>query len=349
MNSSKNVKYLVTGAAGNLGYNVVHELLSQGKIIRAFVLPGDKATKHLPPEVEICEGNVLNKKDLEKFFNVPANTEVIVIHCAGIVATVWNYVKAIYDVNVHGTQNVVNQCVKSNVKKLVYVSSVHAITELPKGQLITENKEFEPDRIVGFYGKTKAKASQIVSDAIKEHGLNATLVFPSGLCGPHDYAIGYVTQLLIDCAQNRLPAGIEGGYDFADVRDVAKGVVAAVEKGAKGEGYILGNRYVPVREILRQVHEITGARLVKHMFPIWAARLLLPFFEVYSKINKQPQLFTKYSIYTLLSNSSFSIEKAKRELGYTVRPFKETISDTLKWLREEGYIKVKKRFRPELS
>lgn len=175
-------------------------------------------------------------------------------------------------------------------------------------------------------------------DAVRNQGLNATLIFPTGLCGPFDDAIGYMSQLLIDCAKNRLPAGIEGGFDFVDVRDVAKGVVSACEKGAGGEGYILGNRYVPVREILQLVHEQTGARLIKHMFPLWTAYLLVPLFGIYYKMKKQPPLFTRYSLHTLKSNSDFSSKKAGRELGYTVRPFQETVSDALKWLKAEGKI-----------
>lgn len=329
--------YLVTGATGNLGSSVVKELLSQGKKVRALVLPGDAAAQRLPQEVEKCQGNVLNPADLERFFAAPG--KVNVIHCAGVVATVWNFNQQVFDVNVRGTENVVKECVRSRVNKLVYTSSVHAIPEAPAGGIITEVKEFNADKIVGFYGKTKAWATQIVMDAVRE-GLNATIVFPSGLCGPEDYGYGYVTQMLIDCVKNKLPAGVKGGYDFADVRDVAAGVVAACQKGSRGETYILGNRYVPVKEILRCVHELTNAPLVKHMISITAARMLLPGFSLYYKLRKRRPLFTRYSLYTLTSNSNFSSEKAKRELGYKVRPFKETIRDALEWLAAEGKIQV---------
>lgn len=332
--------YLVTGAAGNLGSSVVRELLSQGKKVKALILPGDAAARRLPAEVEKCEGNILNPADLERFFALPPGTEAKVIHCAGVVATVWNFNQQVFDVNVRGTENVVKECVRSRVKKLVYTSSVHAIPEAPAGSVMTEITEFNADKIVGFYGKTKAWAAQIVMDAVRDQGLNATIVFPSGLCGPEDYGYGYVTQMLIDCVKNKLPAGVKGGYDFADVRDVAAGVVAACEKGGCGETYILGNRYVPVKEILHCVHELTNTPLVKHMISVTAARMLLPGFSLYYKLRKRRPLFTRYSLYTLTSNSNFSSEKAKRELGYQVRPFKETVRDALKWLAAEGKINI---------
>ncbi|HHU52126.1 MAG TPA: NAD-dependent epimerase/dehydratase family protein [Firmicutes bacterium] len=332
------VIYLVTGATGYLGNNIVRRLVMEGKRVRVLVLPGDEGARRIPANVQIYEGNVLNPEDLERFFTVPKGTRIIVIHSAGIVSTSWHYDQRIFAVNVLGARNVVEQCIWAQVKKLVYVSSVHALPELPTGQTITESSEFNPHLITGFYGKTKAMASQIVMNAARSGKLRATLVFPSGLYGPFDYATGYVTQLLLDCAKNRLPAGIEGGYDFVDVRDVAEGVVLACEKGADGEGYILTNRYVSATEMIRSVQEYTSARPVKCTLPVWVAQAFLPFFHLYYMVRRKRPLFTRYSLYTLTSNSRFSSEKARRELGFTTRPFTETIVDTLNWLRDEGKI-----------
>ena len=331
-------KYLITGAAGNLGSSIVRELTTQGADVRALVLPNDATADHLPDQIEKYYGDVLNKEDLERFFQVEQGDEVVVIHCAGIVTICWDFDQKVYDVNVEGTRNVVNQCIRSDVKKLVYISSVHAIPELPKGQTITEINSFNPDNITGFYGKTKAMASQIVIEAVNHFGLDASLIFPSGICGPFDYAKGIVTRLLVDCCHGKLPVGVQGGYDFVDVRDVAKGVINCCSVGKKGEGYILSNQYISVAEILKQVHIQTRIKEVKRMIPIWVASLSLPYFEMLYKLKNLTPVFTKYSLYTLTSNSAFSYDKAKRMLGYSVRPFVRTISDTLFWLRQRKEI-----------
>ncbi|MDD4663716.1 MAG: NAD-dependent epimerase/dehydratase family protein [Caldisericia bacterium] len=331
-------KYLVTGAAGNLGSSIVRELITQGADVRALVLPNDATADYLPGQIEKYYGDVLNKEDLERFFQVEQGDEVVVIHCAGIVTICWDFDQKVYDVNVEGTRNVVSQCIRSDVKKLVYISSVHAIPELPKGQTITEINSFNPDNITGFYGKTKAMASQIVIEAVNHFGLDASLIFPSGICGPFDYAKGIVTRLLVDCCHGKLPVGVQGGYDFVDVRDVAKGVVNCCSVGKKGEGYILSNQYISVAEILKQVHIQTRIKEVKRMIPIWVASLSLPYFEILYKLKNLTPVFTKYSLYTLTSNSAFSYDKAKRMLGYSVRPFVRTISDTLFWLRQRKEI-----------
>ncbi len=330
--------YLLTGAAGYLGSNVARELVSCGANVRGLVLPGDKAIKKLPEAMELYEGDVLDRASLRGFFEAPAGTELYVIHCAGVVSIGWNYNKHVHAVNVEGTRNVVAQCVESKVKKLVYVSSVHALRELPHGQTITEESDFDPAKIKGFYGKTKAEASGIVMRAVREQGLDASIVFPGGLCGPNDLAGGSVTQLLIDACRGRLPTGVDGGYDFVDVRDVAAGIVSCCTRGRKGEGYILANRYVSVRELLHCIHEQSGTREVRRMLPTWVACMALPFFSLSTAITKRKPLFTRYSLYTLKSNSNFSHEKAAKELGFKTRPLRETIADALAWLRKEGKV-----------
>ena len=112
-------------------------------------------------------------------------------------------------------------CFKNKVSKLIYVSSVHAIPEKEDGGIITETYDFDPGKVVGLYAQTKAKATRAVLAASKK-GLNAYVVHPSGIIGPGDYGNGHSTQLIIDYIKGRLVAYVNGGYDFVDVRDVAR-------------------------------------------------------------------------------------------------------------------------------
>ena len=149
-------KYLLTGATGHLGLTIAKRLVQLGKTVRALVLPDDSLTKHLPPEVEIIFGDVTNAESLEPFFLSDPQDTLYVIHAAGIVSIASKYDQRVYDVNVNGTANIINQCKKiPNVKHLVYVSSVHAIPEKPKGTQISEINYFSPEDVVGLYSKTK--------------------------------------------------------------------------------------------------------------------------------------------------------------------------------------------------
>lgn len=242
------------------------------------------------------------------------------------------------EVNYNGTKNIVDEVLEKNAK-LVYVSSVHAITEKPNGEKMSEITDFDENKVVGLYAKSKARTAKMVLEEVKEKGLNACIVHPSGIIGPRDFSDTHLTQLILDIANGSLRAFVKGGYDFVDVRDVADGVISACKNGKKGECYILSNRYVDVKELVNLISKTVGVKKIKTILPMWIARATAPFSEIYYKIRKEPPLYTRYSLYTLTSNSNFSNEKAKRELGYKNRSMEETIADTVKWLRENNKMK----------
>lgn len=328
-----NELYLITGAAGHLGTAIVRRLLELKKNARVLVLPNEK---NIPEgSMEIYYGDVRNRDSLAAFFDNPEKKELIVIHCAGIVSIATKYQQQVYDVNVSGTRNIVDLSQQHQVKKIVYVSSVHAIPEKEKSEIIYEVSEFNPDDVVGLYAKTKSEATSYVLEAT-QNGLNASVVHPSGIAGPYNLGRGHVTALVIDYYKGRLTSGVDGGYDFVDVRDVADGIIACVEKGKSGECYILSNKYFSIKEILHILHEITGKKEINRVLPLWFLKIIASPAEMYYKVLKRPPLFTPYSIYTLNTNANFSHEKASIELGYTTREMKQTLSDTVDWLKENN-------------
>lgn len=328
-----NTIYLVTGAAGYLGNTLVKELIRRGKRVRGLVLPGDENKAELPDAAAIFAGDILQPETIEPCFSHDPDESLIVIHCAGMVSIASRMDQRVYDVNVTATDHILSLCEKYQVSRLVYVSSVHAIPEAPRGHLIRETKRFDPDLVKGCYAKAKAETTRHVL-AAGAKGLPVVVVHPSGICGPNDYGRGNLTQLLIDYCKGHLTAGVAGGgYDFVDVRDVAQGIISACEKGRLGETYILSNRYYSVRQILELFHEITGLRPIRSFLPLWFAKGTAPLSEVYYKILRQPPLYTPYSLYTLTSNSRFSHEKADLELAYTCRPMEKTIREEYLWLR----------------
>ena len=234
-------------------------------------------------------------------------------------------------------------CLSYGVKRLVYTSSVHAIPELPEGEVIREADHFEAADVVGLYAKSKARATQIVLDSV-QRGLDAVIVHPSGIIGPNDYGKGHLTQLVVDYVNGKLGACVKGGYDFVDVRDVADGIVRAVDRGRCGECYILANRYYSVQELLGQLQQVGNLKKIRCVLPKWFVNMVAPMAELYYKMRRTSPLFTRYSMHTLFSNANFSHEKADRELGYTTRSLKETLRDTVAFLERIGRA-VPKRMR----
>ena len=323
-------KYLVTGATGFLGRVVAEELVRRKAQVHAHVLHDDPYTDLLPKEVRTVIGDVCDKSSLSDFF-ADADSRTCVIHCAGIVSVASRPGPRLYQVNVGGTWKVLRQCMEHDVGKMVYVSSVHAIPEKPKGCIISEDCEFSPGLVDGDYAKSKAAATELVFDAA-ERGLNASIVFPSGIIGPGDLQGGSFTSMAKSFLSGKLPFAVRGGYDFVDVRDVANGILACSESGEPGKGYILSGCYVTIRRMLQLVGKAAKLKYRSICLPLGLARLAAPYYERRSLRERKPLFFTPYSVSVLASNGQFSHAAASERFAYQPRPIEETLGDMTAWL-----------------
>ncbi|MFZ0158452.1 MAG: NAD-dependent epimerase/dehydratase family protein [Kineosporiaceae bacterium] len=325
---------VVTGAAGYLGNVLCRELLGSGYAVRALVHSAHdrRSLDGLP--VEIVEGDVRRPADLDALLG-GLGPAAAVLHCAGIVSIAWDVTEEVRQVNVGGTANVIDACRRHGIRRLVYTSSVHAIPAGAHGAPIREAARFHPDSVVGGYAKTKAAATQLVLDA-DGPALSTVVVHPSGLVGPGDFGQGPVTALVRDLVTGRLPAYVDGGYDFVDVRDVGAGMIAALERGRSGQCYILSGRYLSIEEIVRVTCAAAGRRPVRRVVPSRVAALVAPGLErVYGWLGR-PALVTRYSLHTLAAPARFSQVKARSELGFAPRDPADSLRDTVAWLSEIG-------------
>ena len=311
----KNI-YIITGANGFLGNNIVRLLEKNNENeIRALVLPNDKIDALKGLKCEKFLGDVTKIETLKDIFNIDESVKekinIYVIHCASIVYLDSKYNERVYQVNVEGTKNIIKKTKEINAK-LIYVSSVHAIEEKLNHEVMDENASFDPDKIVGLYAKTKAETTRYVFNEVKNNNLNACVVFPSGLLGVNDFTNTNMTVLIKKILNEKVPLLTEGGYDFVDVRDVAKGVINACTKGKKGEGYILSGEYVTIKKIADLVCEYGKAKPIKKVISINIVKNIACLFELYYRLRKTTPLFTRYSLYTLNANSNFQMLKRKK-------------------------------------
>ena len=327
--------YIVTGANGFLGNNIVRKLVSDNNEVRVLVLPDDKIKSLEGIDCKVYYGDITKKDSLNDIFYIDKDKDIIVIHCAALV-----YIKnkpnpKVYEVNVLGTKNIISKCLETNAR-LIYINTVHSIPEPNNNREIVEIKEFNKDLVEGIYAKSKAEAAKIVIENIKNNGLNATILQPSGIIGPGDYGMTHMTRLILELARKKLPAIVSGGYDFVDVRDVSEGIISAIDNGKVGECYILSNRYITIKEIAEVIYKYIGTKKIPIVLPISLVKLISPLCELYYNIKKEVPLFTKYSLYTLQAKSNFSHSKATKELNYTTRNLEETIIDTIKWFKDNN-------------
>lgn len=323
--------YLVTGACGHLGGTLLRLLERTGAQVRGLRLPSEQARDRA--HVTYYPGDVRDRDSLRPLFQGLADREVVVFHTAAIVDISGEVTPQMHDVNVNGTKNILALCREYGVKRLVYVSSVHAIPEKDGYAVLREVDRFSPQQVTGGYAKTKAEATQAVLDAAAQ-GLDAVVVHPSGILGPFDGAENHLVQLVKEYAGGKLPACVKGGYDFVDVRDVAAGCLAAAKKGRSGQCYILSNRHYEVQEVLAMAKTLCHGRRLP-VLPMWMAQAAEPLLGWVARVKKQRPLYTKYSLYTLRSNDRFDHGKATAELGYRPRDLRQTVRDTLRWLAKK--------------
>lgn len=334
--------YLLTGAAGFLGSNICLQLLEAGCKVRALVLPNDKSVKFIPRDVEVVLGDLTDEASLEPFFTVPEGMKSVIIHCASMVTVDPAYSEKLMAVNVGGTRNIITKVLAHpECEKMVYVSSTGAIPELPHGTKISEVDHFtpcDPKKVVGAYSQSKATATQMVLDSVRVMGLKACVVHPSGILGPNDHAIGETTGTLLQIIKGEMPMGMQGSFNLCDVRDLAAGTIAAVDKGRVGECYILANEPVTLKEMCDMLHEECNAKQIKFYLPLNVADKLAQGLEKQAEKSGKKPLMTTFSVYNLARNNAFDYSKAQRELGYTTRSYQETIHDEVQWMIAEGLI-----------
>jgi dihydroflavonol-4-reductase len=179
-----------------------------------------------------------------------------------------------------------------------------------------------------------------VRQAVRE-GLNAVIINPTAVIGPYDYRPSHQGQALILMASGKLPMLMEGGFDWVDARDVAEYAIKAQEIAPAGSSYLLSGHWLSVGDLARMATEITGRKAPTVMCPMAVAEFCAPIVTVTSQLVGTRPIFTKASLTALKSNGNISHKKASEELGYNPRPIQETITDTIRWFMDNGFIDKK--------
>jgi len=323
------IMILVTGATGHIGNVLTRRLITSGEKVRALVLEGEDQRCLDGLEVEIVKGDVTKINTLEL-----AMKEVrTVFHLAGIISILPGKNDLLRRVNVQGTINIIQTCLKMGIQRLVYTSSIHAIARVPQGVVIDESLPFDPGNPYGEYDRSKAQASLAVLDAARL-GLDAVIACPTGVIGPYDYRRSEMGALILDCIQEKPQLYVDGAYDFVDVRDVAEGLIQINKRGETGETYILSGEQISVSSLLELVQQISGRRFLKLRMPINLAQLAARISPFYYRLMNVTPRFTSYSLEVLQSNSNISHRKAQAALGYQPRQIIDTLRDTVGWFLE---------------
>ena len=317
---------VVTGASGHVGANLVRALLASGRNVRALVHRDRRALEGL--DIEMVPGDVTDIDSLRCAFLGADNVYHTAAHIS-ITTREWQRLEA---VNIFGTANVVEACLRCGVHRLVHFSSIEALVSEPNHTPVDESRPLVDSPRCPPYARSKAAGERLVRQGLAR-GLDAITLYPTAMLGPHDYRMGFPNSGLLALCRGEWPALIDGGFDWVDVRDVARGALRAAEVAQAGGRYILSGHWASLRDLAELAEETTGTRVPSLIAPMWLARLGAPIVAALSRFSGRRPLYTSAALYALGGNPRITHRLAAQDLGYLPRSLKEIVNDTLEWFR----------------
>jgi dihydroflavonol-4-reductase len=316
---------LVTGATGFLGRELVRRLRARGDDVRILARPISRLGD-LAGQVEVTHGNVLDTASVA----AAVKGRDLVFHTAGLVSTLASEHRAMFAVNVDGTRNVLEAARQAGVQRVVYTSSSYAVGHTLDGRALNEQAVWEDPGVA--YARSKRRAED-AAFAVARGGLPLVVVNPSFVLGPGggEGSSGRIVRRFLD---GNMKFYVEGGFSPVDVEDVAEGHIAAAERGAIGERYLLSGENVSFTEFFSLLGDVTG-RPMPRKVPGWFALGATQVQErVICRITGRPPVADLDEVKMGRLIRYFDNGKARRELGFDPRPLRETLERTVRWMRQ---------------
>jgi dihydroflavonol-4-reductase len=174
---------------------------------------------------------------------------------------------------------------------------------------------------------------------VQRQRLPAVIVNPSTPIGPRDLKPTPTGRIIVEAARGRMPAFVDTGLNLVHVDDVAAGHLAALARGTIGERYILGGENVYLRDMLAEIARVVGRKPPRVRLPIAPLYPLAFVAEGVGLITGREPFLTLDGLRMARHHMFFNDAKARRELGYSTRPYREGIADAITWFRRHGYLR----------
>jgi len=328
------MKTLVTGATGFIGSTLVRELLKDGVEVRVLVRENSDTRNIDGLDVEKAYGDI---RDSESMKSALKGCETF-YQTAALYAFWMPDSKVFYDVNVEGTKTALNAALEQGLEKVVYTSTIAAIGFHGADSPANEEAEFNLWETGDHYCRSKY-LGEVEALKVCKKGLPLVIVNPAGPIGVRDIKPTPTGKMIIDVLNKKMPGYIDGGLNFVDVEDVARGHILAAQKGRIGERYILGNANLSVGDYFKLIREVSGVELPKLRIPYPVAIALGYGYQFVSNIAKRPPSLTAPMVRMGSKYAYFDVSKAVNELGFPQTPIKGAVEKAVNWFRENGYVK----------
>jgi len=327
------MRAFVTGATGFVGNHVARALAEQGAELRLLLRAGSNPANIESLNAERVIGDLRDAASIEKAI---AGCEVV-FHVAADYRLWVRDPEQMYHANVEGTKAILEAARKNGVRRVVHTSSVATMGFTGNGHPVDENFPVAFDNMIGPYKRSKFMAEQVAIEAGRS-GMDVVIVNPSTPVGERDIKPTPTGRIIVDFLKKKFPAYVDTGLNLVDVRECARGHVAALDKGRSGERYILGGENLSLKQILDKLGAITGLPSPKLKVPYVMALATGVVDEVVTGriLGREPRV-TIDAVRMGRKKMFVSSSKAERELGWKAGPVDDALARAVDWFRQHGY------------
>jgi len=321
-------RILITGGDGLLGSNLIRLLLLQNYNLRVLLFPGSQATTLDGLNLERVFGNILNienidnaMKDCDGVIHIAADTTVIPARSA-----------LLRDVNIRGTENMINVALKHKVKRFIHIGSGSSFQFGDKDNPGSETSPFAGSKFGLDYIDSKYEAQLLVQKAVNEQNFPAIIICPTFMIGPYDLKQS-TTKMFLTLYQRKLPFCNSGGRNFVFVKDVAQAIVNSLTVEKIGEIYIAGAHNLTYKDFFRIVGEVFNVKTPQISMPNFIVLTFGAISSLFAKIIRRPPAIS-YKVARVTCEKQFlSAKKAVKELNMPQTDLKVAIQETFDWMK----------------
>jgi dihydroflavonol-4-reductase len=327
------MRAFVTGATGFVGSHVARALAEQGADLRLLVRPTSRTDNIADLRAEVVSGDLRDPESLKRAI---AGSE-FVFHVAADYRLWVRDPREMYRANVEGTRSVIEAAQQNGVRRVVYCSSVATMGFKETGQIVDESTPVALVDMIGDYKRSKFMAEQIALEAGR-NGANVVVVNPTTPIGERDIKPTPTGRIIVDFLNRKFPAYVDTGLNLADVTEVARGHLLAMEKAVPGQRYILGGENLTLKQILDKLAALTGLPSPKARVPHAVAMSFAVFdqFVTGTLRGKEPRA-TVDAVRMGRKKMFASSAKAETELSYRIVPVDNALERAVAWFQAHGY------------
>jgi dihydroflavonol-4-reductase len=318
---------LVTGGSGFIGQHLVATLVASGRQTRVLDLrpPGRAVTN-----AQYVKGSVLDRELVHQALDGVDE----VYHLAGLPGMWVARKDDFHAVNCRGTEVVISAARERGVTRFLHCSTESILfRSSPKGGDV-EDTLLTADDMPGPYTRSKLLAERLAMEAAAS-GFPVVIGSPTMPIGPHDHNLTPPTAMLRHFLGKRFQFYLDFVLNLVDVRDVAAGLILAMERGKAGNRYILGGESIPLKKLLEYVAAISGRNSLRIPVPGRLAEVTAAILEFMADhVTRTPPSATAEAVRIALRSTALSTERAQRELGYAPRPIESALRETIAYLAD---------------